>query len=479
MRPYSIKRRLIAGVLLVELLSALCVTAVSLVYESHVRFHAFDIMLRGRADSLLGAVQDAEDKQDNVMLDGTEGSLPKKDIYEAWDQNQRLLGRSANWTGHDAQWLTTQTQQFQKISIAGRSYRAIRLEGLRIVDPGDPGGGVRRRVTIFYGSATKPAWESIWAAVEFYAFTNLALLGMTGLVMLWLLSRGLAPLHELASEAAKLSVTSWNFAPSDGVRNTLELAPLASVLVTALAGLERSFEQQRRFVSDAAHELKTGVAVVKSSLQLLTMKHRTATEYEAGLERCQLDCERMEEIVAKMLTLARIEGESARTAELPDIPIADIVTVARRIAEQLGSISEIGGVHISIEAPKSLLLDVEEEALELLCSNLMLNAVQHSPWGATVRVSIEAIDDEVQLRIADQGTGIDPELLPYVFDRFYRSDPSRSRRTGGTGLGLAICKAIVERAEGTIKIASEQGAGTTVLVRMPLRRDLRRLSRGS
>jgi len=96
-----------------------------------------------------------------------------------------------------------------------------------------------------------------------------------------------------------------------------------------------------------------------------------------------------------------------------------------------------------------------------------------------VRVSIEAIDDEVQLRIADQGTGIDPELLPYVFDRFYRSDPSRSRRTGGTGLGLAICKAIVERAEGTIKIASEQGAGTTVLVRMPLRRDLRRLSRGS
>jgi len=413
------------------------------------------------------------------MLDGTEGSLPKKDIYEAWDQNQRLLGRSANWTGHDAQWLTTQTQQFQKISIAGRSYRAIRLEGLRIVDPGDPGGGVRRRVTIFYGSATKPAWESIWAAVEFYAFTNLALLGMTGLVMLWLLSRGLAPLHELASEAAKLSVTSWNFAPSDGVRNTLELAPLASVLVTALAGLERSFEQQRRFVSDAAHELKTGVAVVKSSLQLLTMKHRTATEYEAGLERCQLDCERMEEIVAKMLTLARIEGESARTAELPDIPIADIVTVARRIAEQLGSISEIGGVHISIEAPKSLLLDVEEEALELLCSNLMLNAVQHSPWGTTVRVSIEAIDDEVQLRIADQGTGIDPELLPYVFDRFYRSDPSRSRRTGGTGLGLAICKAIVERAEGTIKIASEQGAGTTVLVRMPLRRDLRRLSRGS
>ena len=99
MRPYSIKRRLIGGVLLIELLSAVCVTAVAFVYESHVRFHAFDIMLRGRADSLLGAVQDAEDKQDNVMLDGTEVSLPKMDIYEVWDESQRLIGRSANWAG--------------------------------------------------------------------------------------------------------------------------------------------------------------------------------------------------------------------------------------------------------------------------------------------------------------------------------------------------------------------------------------------
>jgi signal transduction histidine kinase len=79
----------------------------------------------------------------------------------------------------------------------------------------------------------------------------------------------------------------------------------------------------------------------------------------------------------------------------------------------------------------------------------------------------------------DEGTGIDPALLPYVFDRFYRSDPSRSRRTGGTGLGLAICKAIVDRAEGTIAITSQPGSGTTVVVRMPLQRDLRRLSRRS
>jgi signal transduction histidine kinase len=479
MKPYSIKRRLIAGVLLVELISAVCVTGVALVYERHARFRAFDIMLRGRADSLLGAVQDAEDSQDNVMLDGTEVSLPKRDLYEVWDEKHRVLGHSPNWAGLDASWLATQTRQIQKLSIAGKQYRAIRVDGVRIVDPGHPDGGVRRRVTIFYGATTKQVWESVWGAVEFYALTNLALLAITGLVMFRLLSRGLAPLNELAREAAKVSATSWNFAPSAEVRHTLELAPLANALATAVAGLERSFEQQRRFVGDAAHELKTGVAVVKSSLQLLTMRHRTALEYEAGLERCQLDCERMEEIVAKMLTLARIEGEAAAHETVSAPPSADLATVLRRVAEQFDSIAEIGRVRLEVSAPHALMLSMEEAALDLLCSNLMLNAIQHSGPNAVVRAVIEQVGNQVELRIEDEGSGIEPERLPYVFDRFYRSDPSRSRRTGGTGLGLAICKAIVDRVEGTIELTSKPGAGTTAIVRLPLQPALQSLSVGS
>jgi signal transduction histidine kinase len=402
MRPYSIKRRLIAGVLLVELLSALCLTGVALVYESHARIHAFDIMLRGRAYSLLGAVQDAEDAGDNLMLDGTESVLPQKDIYEVWDQNHRVLGRSPNWQGLDGQWLLTKTEPIQKLTIAGRPYRAVRMEGIRVVDPGDAGGGVRRRVVIFYGSSTKPLWELVWSAVEVYALTSLALLGITGVLMLWLLKRGLAPLDELASEAAKVSATSWTFAPSARVQRTRELAPLADALATALSGLERSFEQQRRFVSDAAHELKTGVAVVKSSLQLLTMKHRTATEYETGIERCQIDCERMEEIVRKMLTLARIEGGTTEGHGAAAVFVSDMVTVVRRNAEQLSSIAEINGVCMMVPSPGSIMTTIEESDLDLLCSNLMLNAIQHSPNGSTLRVTAEQMDDSVELRIVDE-----------------------------------------------------------------------------
>jgi len=211
--------------------------------------------------------------------------------------------------------------------------------------------------------------------------------------------------------------------------------------------------------------LKTAVAVAKSSVQLLTMRHRTATEYEAGLERCQADCERMEEIVAKMLTLARVESEDEG---VPTHFATDLMEMVRLAAEELATVAETKGLRISVIGDENIAVDVAPEQLRLLCSNLMLNALQHSPAGTEVRALVGAGRHSVELRIEDEGSGIEPEVLPHVFDRFYRSDPSRSRKTGGTGLGLAICKAIVTKARGSIEIASEPGRGTVVTVRFPM-----------
>jgi hypothetical protein len=314
MKPYSITRRLISTVLLVELLAALSISTAAMLYERHQRFRAFDIMLRGRADSLLGAVQDAEDSQDNVMLDGTEVNFPAEDIYQVQDASGRVLGHSPNWNGPDQGLLAAKTGRFLRVHVHGIRYRAMRIEGLRIVDPGDKGGGIPRRVSIFYGSPIDGVWRDIWRAVGFYAATSLTLLAVSGLLIFWLLNRGLAPLRELAAAAGGVSVDSWEFAPPERARMIRELEPLTVALETAITGLERSFMQQRRFVGDAAHELKTAVAVLKSSLQLLTLKQRTAPEYEKGIERCQLDCDRMEEAVAKMLTLAQVETKPEATA---------------------------------------------------------------------------------------------------------------------------------------------------------------------
>jgi signal transduction histidine kinase len=463
MKAYSITHRLIATILLLELLAALSISGAALVYERHVRFRSFDVMLRGRADSLLGAVQDAEDAQDNVMLDGTEVNLPGEDIYQVQDAGGRILGHSANWTGPSTDILTAKTGKMQRVSVRGKHYRALRIEGLRIVDPGDKGGGIPRRVTIFYGAPVDHVWGEIWEAVGFYAVTSLSLLAISGLLIFWLLNRGLAPLRELAAEASGVSVDSWNFVPPPRARKIKELAPLTVALETVLAGLEHSFLQQRRFVSDAAHELKTAVAVLKSSLQLLTLKQRTAIEYERGIERSQLDCQRMEETVAKMLTLARVEANS-----VPAAVGTDLSEVLRQVSQQFESMAELKRLQVLVLAEGPVMVDIEPEQLQLLCGNLLLNALQHSPAGSAIRAVVQQDGTQAEVAIEDDGEGIAAQDLPHVFDRFYRGDPSRSRNTGGTGLGLAICKAIASRWQGSIEIASDLGVGTKVMVRFPV-----------
>jgi signal transduction histidine kinase len=220
-------------------------------------------------------------------------------------------------------------------------------------------------------------------------------------------------------------------------------------------------------VSDAAHELKTAVAVVKSSLQVLEMKRRSADEYEAGLKRALADCLRLEDIVSKMLALAREESAAPDSGRRL---VADAAECLRETAVQLETAATLHGIRVKVAAPASgeFMVAASAEECGMLISNLLLNAIQHSHAASEVEARIAADGETVTLEIEDHGEGIDPAVLPHVFDRFFRGDPSRTRATGGTGLGLSICKAIAERAGGTISISSEPGAGSTVTVRLPL-----------
>jgi signal transduction histidine kinase len=467
----SIAVRLIAAVLAVELLSSLAVIFLSLGYERHIHFISFDIMLRGRADSLLVAVQDSEDPQASLLFNQSGLHLPPDDVYEVYDQNGRLLGRSSNWQGTPQAVWNNPKDGWLRLTLNHRHYHIVRVHGSRFVDAAEPGGGKLRPVTILYGAPTELVWHAIRGAVEFYAAGSLLLLVVTGPLIAWLLHRGLLPLRQLAALASHVSVDAWQFSPPASARTTSELAPLTHALESVLQRLERSFQQQRAFVSDAAHELKTAVAVVKSSLQLLGMKRRTTEEYEAGLERCLVDCQRMEEIVAGMLTLAR-EESAVRSEAQP--PSADLALSLRQVAAQLETVAQVRGIEIVVAAlapeaipSEAVLVPIAPEDCALFLSNLLLNAIQHSPSGSLVEARLVRKTESVTLEIEDHGEGIDPAALPHVFDRFYRGDPSRTRSTGGTGLGLSIVKAVVEMAGGSIAIASQPGHGTTVTVQLP------------
>jgi signal transduction histidine kinase len=460
----SIAFRLIAAVLAVEFASAVLVILLSWGYERHTHFRAFDVMLRGRADSVLGAVQDAEDTGDNVMLDRPDIHVPPEDLYEVWDGRGHLLGRSPNWQGSSAMAVPLQ-DGITRTTFNQRPYRMLRLHGSRIVDPGEPGGGKLRPVTILYAAPTEHTWHAIHRAVEFYASGSLLLLLVTGPLIAWLLHHGLLPLRQLAALAGHVSADSWEFSPPPSARSTRELAPLTHALESVLARLERSFTQQRTFVSDAAHELKTAVAVLKSSLQLLALRPRSLAEYQSGLERCLADSARVEELVTKMLTMARVETKPAAGSALPASNLSDCIC---QVLEQVETVANFRGVRISVGGlPPDCCVPLSGEDCNLLASNLLMNALEHSAAQSAIEVRAKILGNAVEFTVTDRGEGISADALPHVFERFYRGDPSRARSTGGAGLGLAICKAIVEKVSGTIDIKSELGVGTTVTVRLP------------
>lgn len=451
--------------MLIQLISAFGVIGATFAYERHTRFQAFDVMLRGRADSLLGAVQDADDEADNIMLDRTSLQMPAGDFYEVEDGAGRVLGRSSTWDPALGTGSTPATDGIFQAKIDGTYYRFLRTHGMRIVDPGEAKGGTAHEVVVLYGSPTTGAWKEILRAVGFYTAASCLLLIFTGFLVFGVLRRGLIPLRELAGEAEGISAHQWSFNPPKSARSTAELAPLATALESAVQRLAQSFDQQRHFVSDAAHELKTAVAVIKSSLQLLTMRPRSAIEYEAGLYRSLADCERMEEIVRKMLTLARLESLSDRGTTSRAV---DLVESATEAAKQLKPFAELRQITVKVVFAESAYVALSTEECMLLCSNLLINALQHSNGSGEVTLSARLVEDDcVELRIEDHGQGIEAAILPHVFERFYRGDPSRARKTGGTGLGLAICRAITERVGGTIHLESTPGVGTVAIVRLP------------
>ncbi len=460
LRVQSLVRRAVLLVLLAELFCAAAFACAALLHEWRTRFHAFDTILQGRSDSLLGAIQDAEDPEDNVAIDPAELKLPQADVYAVYNRGGRLLGSSKQ---APAGLMKRAADGFRDRRMEGHSYRVFQREALRIIDRAEHGGvGLRRPVTIVYAAPIDHIRHEIFEAASFYAAVGLVLLCCTAGMLIWLLGKLLQPIQELAAEASGVNTASLHFQAPAAALRVRELRPLAEALSAAIARLRQSFEMEQQFIGDAAHELKTAVAVVRSSIQVLSMRKRTEDEYRDGLARVLTDNGRVEELLSRMLTLAHLEQRPQGAGAREDLGQAVERTLAR-----VGSYAEAREVVLQPHLVAGLRAPLSPEHAETLVSNLVMNAVQHSPRGSVVAIAVEpdaGRSGGVMLAVRDQGMGISAEALPHVFDRFFREDNSRSRETGGAGLGLAICKSIVEAVGGAIVVESRHGDGTTVRV---------------
>src|SRR6185437_4795713 len=402
----------------------------------------FDQALRGRADSLLGAVHDAEDVGDNVTVNPDALDLQNGDLWMVQDGRGPVLAHSGAWA-HGDEKVFGREQAPHNLRIGGARLRGMQLHGVRVIDADDTNPGIPRPVTIFYAVSLDPVYAAMHRAERFLLLANGLLLLLTGLALTWLLRRGLAPLESLSLAAAEITPLHPRFAAPESALESQELAVLAGALESATRRLDEAFRQQQVFVHDAAHELKTAVTIVKSSLQLLASRPRTAAEYERGLELCLADCARMEDLVQKLLLLARAEQPREDFVTTTKIDVSECV---REVAEAMESLASVRGVKLVVDSKKDAMARIAFDDCATVATNLMVNALQHTGAGGTVMVQVLSRGGMTVFRIEDNGEGIPAENLPHIFDRFYRGDPSRSRNTGGAGLGLAICQALVESA---------------------------------
>jgi len=278
--------------------------------------------------------------------------------------------------------------------------------------------------------------------------------------------RALIPVRQITEAAERIEAE--DLSSRLPVRGHDELSELALTFNGMLSRLEDAFkrqqdvnELQRRFTTDASHELKTPLTVIQGTVSLALSSPRTPQQYEEALRTVSESSTTMNKIVHDLLILARSDAGLLNIDPRP-VSLWEIVNAAR---ESLAVAGPCANVNVTID--RDITIDGDPDHLTRLFLNLIDNALRHTPAHGDVTVSAQPDDDGLIVTVADTGVGIPYEHLSHVFDRFYRVDTARSKESGGTGIGLAICKSIVEAHGGAISVFSEPGRGSQFSVFFP------------
>ncbi len=278
----------------------------------------------------------------------------------------------------------------------------------------------------------------------------------------WITTSSLRPVREIGRAARRIAEGDLGERIAiDEPRN--ELGELAGVLNDTFARLDEAFAQQVRFTSDASHELRTPLALMISEAQTTLARERGAAEYRESLEHCLDSAQRMRGLVAALLELARLDADAEKTER----ERLDLAAVTAEHARRLEPLAREAGCRIETELHPAIVLGSEARIASIV-GNLLSNAIHHNRPGGRVLVRVSAAGDEAVLEVEDDGPGIPPDALPHVFERFFRTDPSRTKSSGGAGLGLAICRSAAAAEGGAVEVRSEPGKGSVFTARLPL-----------
>lgn len=307
-----------------------------------------------------------------------------------------------------------------------------------------------------------PAISRLAAAVNLRLFWTGLFAVMGGIFLIALMSRRiLAPVVSLTSAARKLGQGDLAQRVADSAPG--EIGHLARTFNAMAENLEKAQVQRRSLVADVAHELRTPLSNVQGYLE--AVKDGVLPPDEPTVDTIYQQVRHVVKLVEDLRLLALADTGVMRLDRQP----ASIEDLLHQTAEAFGPAAEVKGVSLKIQSPGQLPpLSMDRTRVAQVLSNLLDNAIFHSPPGGVVTIALQENDRAVRVSVADTGPGISATDLEFLFDRFYRTDPSRARSTGGTGLGLTIAKQLVEAHGGVIGVESNLGEGSRFFFDLPL-----------
>ena len=270
-------------------------------------------------------------------------------------------------------------------------------------------------------------------------------------------SRGIAPIHRLIQTAS--GIDEQNI----GVRLPLpprhdEIYQLGATINDLLGRIENSLKREKQIAADISHELRSPLAGIRGTIEVLLRKRRDPEQYEQKLEQVLRETDRMNGMFEQLLQLARIEAGTVQ----PHQEQLELLRFFNLFLEKWEPLLLEKNTTVNLQIPAAAFVTTDANLLEIIAGNLLSNALKYGATGG--RIDISWAENVSMLSFRDNGPGIPAAHLPYIFDRFYRSDESRNIKIPGTGLGLSIVKKLAGLMDISVQVQSEEGRGTTFLL---------------
>lgn len=233
---------------------------------------------------------------------------------------------------------------------------------------------------------------------------------------------------------------------------------------TTLRPIQKNLLQQKQFLSDASHELRTPLAVLKTNMEVtLDNPKKISQEEKKNITSHLEEVNKMTSLVNELLLLSRLDNQP--TVQKKEISVTDVLT---DVSKRFQSYAKNHQVMLQVVLPKKPLYVIgDADGLLSAFSNVIKNAIDYNKKEGKVKISAEPTDGHMLITVADTGIGIPKDQIPFIFNRFYRVDKSRTGKIQGNGLGLSIVQAVVHEHQGNIEVASTEGKGTTIRILLP------------